>query len=63
MKQKSASHGTAPGQSRPQLSGDERLPVGIVKDWAAHKKRERKNDDAKTARLRALREAAKPPSR
>jgi hypothetical protein len=62
MKQKSPRHGTAPGQARPQLSGEERLPVGIVKDWAAHKKRERKSDDDKTARLRALREKANPTS-
>jgi hypothetical protein len=63
MKQKSARHGTAPGRARPQLSGDERLPVGIVKDWAAHKELERKSDDAKIARLRALREGTKPPAR
>jgi hypothetical protein len=63
MKQKPARHGNAPGRARPQLSGAERLPVGIVKDWAAHKTLEQKSDDAEIARLRALREGAKPPSR
>jgi hypothetical protein len=31
-----------------------------VKDWVAQKKLQQKTDDVKTARLRALREAAKP---
>jgi hypothetical protein len=54
-----ARHGTAPAQPRPDLSQSERSPVGIVKDWVAQKKLVQKNDDAKTANLRALREAAK----
>jgi hypothetical protein len=59
---KSARHGNAPGEARPQLSNDERLPVGIVKDWVAHKKRAKQEEDAKTARLRALRKAKQDPS-
>jgi hypothetical protein len=43
------------------LSNDERLPVGIVKDWVAHKKRAKQEEDAKTARLRALRKAKQDP--
>jgi hypothetical protein len=53
-----ARHGSAPGRARPDLSDAERLPTGVVKDWVAQKKEKRKTDDAKTARLRALREAA-----
>ena len=56
-----ARQGSAPGRARPDLSHAERLPTGVVKDWVAQKKQKRKSDDAKTARLRALREAAKPP--
>jgi hypothetical protein len=55
-----ARQGSAPGSARPDLSNAERLPTGAVKDWVAKKKLQRKTDDAKTARLRALREAAKP---
>lgn len=54
-----ARHGSAPAQPRPELSQSERSPVGIVKDWVAQKKLVQKNDAAKTASLRALREAAK----
>jgi hypothetical protein len=54
-----ARHGSAPAQSRPELSSSERSPVGIVKDWVAQKKLIQKNDAAKIANLRALREAAK----
>jgi hypothetical protein len=53
-------HGSAPGRARPELSNAERLPTGAVKDWVAQKKLQQKTDDVKTARLRALREAAKP---
>ena len=56
-----ARHGSAPGRARPDLSAAERLPTGAVKDWVAQKKLQQKTDDAKTARLRALRETAKPP--
>lgn len=52
-------HGSAPGSARPDLSNAERLPTGIVKDWVAQKKLQKKADDIKIARLRALREAAK----
>ena len=55
-----ARQGSAPGRPRPDLSNAERLPTGAVKDWVAQKKLQQKSDDAKTARLRALREAAKP---
>jgi hypothetical protein len=55
-----ARHGSAPGRARPELSNAERLPTGAVKDWVAQKKLQQKTDDVKTARLRALREAAKP---
>jgi hypothetical protein len=55
-----ARQGSAPGRARPDLSHAERLPTGAVKDWVAQKKLQQKSDDAKTARLRALREAAKP---
>jgi len=55
-----ARKGSAPGRARPDLSHAERLPTGAVKDWVAQKKLQQKSDDAKTARLRALREAAKP---
>jgi hypothetical protein len=55
-----ARQGSAPGRARPDLSHAERLPTGAVKDWVAQKKLQQKTDDAKTARLRALREAAKP---
>ena len=55
-----ARQGSAPGRARPDLSHAERLPTGAVKDWVAQKKQQQKTDDVKTARLRALREAAKP---
>jgi hypothetical protein len=55
-----ARQGSAPGRARPDLSHAERLPTGAVKDWVAQKKLQQKTDDLKTARLRALREAAKP---
>jgi hypothetical protein len=55
-----ARQGSAPGRARPDLSHAERLPTGTVKDWVAQKKLQRKADDGKTARLRALREAAAP---
>jgi hypothetical protein len=55
-----ARQGSAPGSARPDLSNAERLPTGVVKDWVAKKKLQQKTDDAKIARLRALREAAKP---
>ncbi len=55
-----ARQGSAPGRARPDLSNAERLPTGAVKDWVAQKKLQQKTDDAKTARLRALREAANP---
>jgi hypothetical protein len=55
-----ARQGSAPGRARPDLSHAERLPTGAVKDWVAQKKLQQKTDDVKTARLRALREAAKP---
>jgi hypothetical protein len=55
-----ARQGSAPGRARPELSNAERLPTGAVKDWVAQKKLQQKTDDVKTARLRALREAAKP---
>ena len=55
-----ARHGYAPGSARPELSNAERLPTGAVKDWVAQKTLQRKTDDGKIARLRALREAAAP---
>ena len=55
-----ARQGSAPGRARPDLSHAERLPIGAVKDWVAQKKLQQKADEAKIARLRALREAAKP---
>jgi hypothetical protein len=55
-----ARQGSAPGRARPDLSHAERLPTGAVKDWVAKKKLQQKTDDVKTARLRALREAATP---
>jgi|GraSoiStandDraft_2_1057267.scaffolds.fasta_scaffold1931096_1 hypothetical protein len=55
-----ARQGSAPGRARPELSHAERLPTGTVKDWVAQKKLQRKTDDGKIARLRALREAAQP---
>ncbi len=55
-----ARQGSAPGRARPDLSHAERLPTGVVKDWVAQKKLQQKSDDGKTARLRALREAAMP---
>ncbi len=55
-----ARQGSAPGRARPELSNAERAPVGIVKDWVAQKKLQQKTQDAKTAQLRALREAATP---
>ena len=55
-----ARQGSAPGRARPELRHAERLPTGTVKDWVAQKKLQRKAEDGKTARLRALREAAKP---
>jgi len=53
-----ARQGSAPGRARPDLSNAERLPTGSVKDWVAQKKLKQKTEDVKTARLRALREAA-----